>query len=132
MTANDVAPQDQIQSVVDMSFITGSDLIRQLFYFMNVNNMNIDQLFLKYDKDKNYLLSAKEFALIFKKEASIELSEVEIQNLSKYFKLKVNRTEIQKRELKKIQEEGFARDKFEEYKVKEMINILIKSGPYNF
>ena len=53
-------------------------------------------------------------------------------NLTKYFKQKVNRTEIQKRELKKILEEGFTREIFEDYKVKEMIKILIKSGPFNF
>lgn len=94
--------------------------------------MTVDKLFERFDKDKNYLLSAKEFTPIFKNVASIELSEVEIQNLTKYLKQKCNRTEIQKRELKKVLEEGFTRDPFEEYKVKEMVNILIKSGPYNF
>ena len=68
MTADDVAPQDQVQAVnvIDMSHITGIDLIRNLFHCMSVKNMNIDQLFTKYDKDKNFLLSAKEFIPIFK------------------------------------------------------------------
>lgn len=42
---------------------------------MKQKKMSADQLVSKYDKDKNYLISAKEIGMIFAKELSYQIND---------------------------------------------------------
>lgn len=56
------------------------------------------QVFNKFDTDKNYLLSPKELGPIFEKYMNIIISEQEIQTMKYFVSRKYRRTEIQRKE----------------------------------
>ena len=72
------------------------DIIKPLSTKIRAFNVNISQLFDKYDLNKNGKLSAEELAKALKNDFNISLVEEEIQTIKDYFKAKHKSLEIRK------------------------------------
>jgi Ca2+-binding EF-hand superfamily protein len=70
------------------------DIIKPLMTKIKKFNVNISDLFDKYDKNKNKRLSPQELATALGNDMRINLTEEEIQAIKDYFKNKHNTTEI--------------------------------------
>ena len=57
-------------------------------------NVNISELFEKYDRNKNRRLSAEELAKALRNDMRIELNDEEINAIKEYFKNRHNTNEI--------------------------------------
>jgi Ca2+-binding EF-hand superfamily protein len=86
-------------------------------------NVNISDLFEKYDKNKNKRLSTQELATALGNDMRINLTEEEIQAIKDYFKNKHNSTEIGELDFITIMNMKFSRQ-FDEPEAKRALLII--------
>ena len=90
-------PQD-----IDIPPINIAELILPLATAIKAKGSSVDKIFKIYDKDKSFLLSAKEIGLAMKSFLQIEIEQAEEDEISRYiratFSASTNRKEVKRAE----------------------------------
>jgi Ca2+-binding EF-hand superfamily protein len=78
------------------------DIIKPLVTYMRRKNLNVVDIYNKYDTNKNQLLSANELQTALKDMLKFEMTTEEVKTMHEFFRAKFRRSEIKRAEFAQL------------------------------